>query len=163
MMSHLSRCIDHNQFCAVLIFHDERRKEERREKSSDPGKRRAGQRLEVGRCLCLFTTALSDNNGNAVLSRPVSCTQIEYFKCNSHTMMLTWEQMCLHQGRPAPGVQWGAGRASSSGGCGTCDTGHTAPDSLSAPCQQTACHITKSRTFIHRSTSRECQACFFTL
>lgn len=31
MMSDLSRCIDHNQFCAVLIFHDERRKEERRE------------------------------------------------------------------------------------------------------------------------------------
>ena len=71
--------------------------------------------------------------------------------CNNHTvMMLTWERMCLHQDRPAPGVRWGAGRASSSGGCGTCDTGHTAPDSLSAPCQQTACHITKSRTFIHR-------------
>ena len=87
---------------------------------------------------------------SAVLSRPISCTQLEYFTCNSHTVMLTWEQMCLHQGRPAPGVRWGAGRASSSGGCGTCDTGHTAPDSLSAPCQQTACHITKSRTFIHK-------------
>ena len=67
--------------------------------------------------------------------------------CNNHTvMMLTWERMCLHQDRPAPGVRWGAGRASSSGGCGTCDTAHTAPDSLSAPCQQTAHHITKSHT-----------------
>ena len=83
---------------------------------------------------------------NAALSRAVALTS----RCNSHTVMLTWEQMCLHQGRPAPGVRWGAGRASSSGGCGTCDTAHTAPDSLSAPCQQTACHITKSHSFIHR-------------